>query len=99
QPEFKEIDKLNYLFDFIEDEKNLIQIIKKYLLNKQLDIIIGSELEEKVMQDCSVITRQYSIKGKPMGVIGVVGPTRMNYPRSVSILDFIARRISKILSE
>jgi len=99
QPEFKEIEKLNYLFDFIEEEKNLVQIIKKSLLNKQFDIVIGSELEQKVMQDCSVITRQYSIKGKPMGAISVLGPTRMNYTKAASILNFIANRLSEILSE
>jgi heat-inducible transcriptional repressor len=99
QPEFKEIEKLNYLFDFIEEEKNLVQIIKKSILNKQFDIVIGSELGEKAIQDCSVITRQYTIKGKPMGAISVLGPTRMNYPRAISILDFIAKRLSEILSE
>lgn len=99
QPEFKEIEKLNYLFDFIEEERNLIQIIKKSILNKEFDIIIGSELEQEVMQNCSVITRQYFIKGKPMGAISVLGPTRMNYPKAVSILDFIANRLSEILSD
>ncbi len=100
QPEFnKEIDKLNYLFDFLEEEKNLVEIIKKSLINKEFDVVIGSELEQEVMQDCSVITRQYFIKGKPMGAISVVGPTRMNYPRALSILDFIANRLSEILSE
>ncbi len=99
QPEFKEIEKLNYLFDFIEEEKNLVQIIKKSLLKKHFDIVIGSELEQKVMQGCSVITRQYSIKGKPMGAISVLGPTRMNYSKAISILDFIATRLSNVLSE
>ena len=99
QPEFKEIEKLNYLFDFIEEEKNLVQIIRKSLLTKQFDIVIGSELGQKVMQGCSVISRQYSIKGKPMGAISVLGPTRMNYHKAVSILDFIAARLSDVLSE
>jgi heat-inducible transcriptional repressor len=99
QPEFKEIEKLNYLFDFIEEEKNLVQIIKKSILRKQFDIVIGSELGEKVIEDCSVITRQYTIKGKPMGAISVLGPTRMDYPKAISILDFIAGRLSQILSE
>jgi heat-inducible transcriptional repressor len=100
QPEFnKEIDKLNYLFDFIEEEKNLVQIIKKSLLSKRFDIVIGSELEQEVMQDCSVITKAYFIKGKPMGAISVLGPTRMNYSKAVSILNFIANRLSDILSE
>ena len=99
QPEFKQIEKLNYLFNFIEEEKNLIQIIKKSLLKEQENIVIGKEIEQQVMQDCSMITKNYYIKGKPMGAISVLGPTRMNYSKTVSILDFIASRLSDILSE
>lgn len=99
QPEFKEIEKLNYLFDFIEEEENLAKIIKRSILKKQIDIIIGSELGQDIMQNCSVITRQYLIKGKPRGAIGVLGPTRMDYSKSVSILEFIANRLNEILPE
>ena len=98
QPEFKEIEKLNYLFDFIEEEKNLVKIINKSILKKQIDIIIGSELGQELMENCSVITRQYLIKGKMRGAISVLGPTRMDYFKSVSILDFIADQLSEILS-
>jgi heat-inducible transcriptional repressor len=98
QPEFKEIEKLNYLFDFIEEEKNLVKIINKSILKKQIDIIIGSELGQELMENCSVITRQYLIKGKMRGAISVLGPTRMDYSKSVSILDFIADQLSEILS-
>jgi len=99
QPEFKEIEKLNYLFDFIEEEENLVKIIKRSILKKQIDIIIGSELGQEIMQNCSVITRQYLIKGKPRGAIGVLGPTRMDYSKSISVLEFIANRLSEILPE
>ncbi len=99
QPEFKEIRRLNYLFDFIEEEKNLISIISKSILKKQIDIVIGSELGQEAMEDCSVITRQYNLKGKIRGAISVLGPTRMNYSKSVSVLDFIANELSEILSE
>lgn len=99
QPEFKEIEKLNYLLDFIEEEKSLIQIIKKSLLDKEFDVAIGSELGQKVIEDCSIVTRKYYIKGKQMGAISVVGPTRMNYTKTISILDFIAAKLSKTLSE
>lgn len=99
QPEFKEIEKLNYFFDFIEEEENLIKIMRKPILENQIDIIIGSELGQDVMEDCSVITRQYLLKGKLRGAISVLGPTRMNYSKSVSVLDFIAEQLSEILSE
>ena len=99
QPEFKEIERLNYFFDFIEEEENLIKIMRKSILRKQFDIVIGSELGQEVMEDCSVITRQYLLKGKLRGAISVLGPTRMNYSKSVSVLDFIAEQLSEILSE
>lgn len=98
QPEFKEIEKINYLLDFIEEEKNLVRIIRKSILKKQFDIIIGSELEQEVMENYSVVTRTYLIKGNLKGAISVLGPTRMNYSKSVSVLDFLAQRISKALS-
>jgi heat-inducible transcriptional repressor len=99
QPEFKEIEKLNYFFDFIEEEENLIKIMRNSILNKQFDIVIGSEFGQEVMEDCSVITRRYLLKGKLRGAISVLGPTRMNYSKSVSVLDFIANQLSEILSE
>lgn len=99
QPEFKEIEKLNYLFDFLEEEKNLIEIIKKSILEKRIDIIIGSESGQEVMENCSVVSRQYLLKGKLRGAISVLGPTRMNYSKSVSVLEFIADQLSEILSE
>jgi heat-inducible transcriptional repressor len=99
QPEFKEIERLNCFFDFIEEEENLIKIMRNSVLNKQFDIVIGSELGQEVMEDCSVITRQYILKGKLRGAISVLGPTRMNYSKSVSVLDFIANQLSEILSE
>ncbi len=99
QPEFKEIEKLNYFFDFIEEEENLIKIMRKPIFEKQIDIVIGSELGQEVMEDCSLITRQYLLKGKLRGAISVLGPTRMNYSKSVSVLDFIADQLSEILSE
>ncbi|HOF02772.1 MAG TPA: heat-inducible transcriptional repressor HrcA [Atribacterota bacterium] len=99
QPEFKEIEKLNYLLDFIEEERNLISIIRKSIFKKQFDIIIGSELEQEVMENCSVVTRPYLVKGRLRGAISVLGPTRMNYSKSVSVLDFLAQRLSKMLSE
>ena len=98
QPEFKEIERINYFLDFIEEEKNLINIIRKSILKKQFDIIIGSELEQEVMENYSVVTRSYLIKGRLKGAISVLGPTRMNYSKSVSVLDFLAQRISKALS-
>lgn len=99
QPEFKETDKLNHLLSFIEKENILANTIRQYLTFENTRIIIGSENKQKEMQNCSLITRKYKIKGKTAGAIGILGPTRMNYPRMVSIVEYISEKLSEILSE
>jgi len=98
-PEFKEIDKLNYILALIEEEDILAETIRNYLGFRKTKIIIGKESKLKEMQNCSLITSEYNIKGKPVGLIGILGPTRMDYPRMVSIAEYISDKLSEILSE
>ena len=99
QPEFKETNKLNYILSFIEEENALANTIRKYLGFKQTKIIIGRENKQKEIQNCSLVARKYAIKGKPAGAIGILGPTRMDYPRMISIVEYISDKLSEILSE
>jgi len=98
-PEFKEVDKLNYILSLIEEENILAETIRRYLGIRKTKIIIGKESKLKEMQNCSLITSEYSIKGKAAGAIGILGPTRMDYPRMVSIAEYISDKLSEILSE
>ena len=98
-PEFKETDKLNYILSLIEEENVLANTIRRYLGLRKTKIIIGKESKLKEMQNCSLVTSEYRIKGKSAGAIGILGPTRMDYPRMVSIAEYISDKLSEILSE
>lgn len=98
-PEFKETDKLNYILSFIEEENILAATIRGYLGFRKTKVIIGKESKLKEMQNCSLITSEYEIKGRPAGAIGILGPTRMDYSRMVSIAEYISDKLSEILSE
>ena len=98
-PEFIETDKLNYILSLIEEENILADTIRRYLGLRKTKIIIGKESKLKEMQNCSLVTSEYSIKGKSVGAIGILGPTRMDYPRMVSITEYISNKLSEILSE
>ncbi len=98
-PEFKETDKLNYILSLIEEENILAATIKRYLGFRKTKIIIGKESKLKEMQNCSLVTSEYRIKGKLAGAIGILGPTRMDYPRMVSVTEYISDKLSEILSE
>lgn len=99
QPEFRETSKLNYLLSFVEKENILAETIRKYLVFENTKVIIGRENKQKEIQNCSIIARKYNIKGRPAGAIGILGPTRMNYPRMISIVEYISEKLSEILSE
>ena len=56
------------------------------------------ENELEPLQDCSVVTATYRVGDLPMGSFGVIGPTRMNYGKVVSVLEFMRRSLSEVLS-
>jgi len=99
QPEFNETIKLNYILSIIEEENILANTIRKCLGFRKTKVIIGKESKLKEIQNCSLVTSKYNIKGKPAGAIGVLGPTRMDYSRMISIVEYISDKLSDILSE
>jgi len=98
-PEFQETNKLNYILSLIEEENILAATIRQYLGFRKTKIIIGKESKLKEMQNCSLVTSEYRIKGKSAGAIGIIGPTRMNYPRMISVAEYISDKLSEILSD
>ncbi|HMK64710.1 MAG TPA: heat-inducible transcriptional repressor HrcA [Thermodesulfobacteriota bacterium] len=96
-PEFSQIETLRKLFRAFEEKNILIRMLEKSISASGIQIFIGSETQINEMGGCSVITASYN-KGKyPIGTLGVIGPTRMNYDRVIPIVDYTARVVSKIL--
>ncbi|MEX2104431.1 MAG: heat-inducible transcriptional repressor HrcA [Bacilli bacterium] len=97
QPEFRDVDKVKGILDLFEHQDVMIQLIGSH--NEGLSVKIGQENDVQAIQNCSVITASYSVDGKPVGTIGLLGPTRMEYQRVMSILDFLSRDLSLLLSQ
>jgi heat-inducible transcriptional repressor len=66
------------------------------LSNESIQIYIGKESGSDLLADCSVISAPYKKNNETVGVLGVIGPKRMNYQRIVEIVDFTAKIFSKI---
>ena len=64
-----------------------------------IEIIIGKENDIDEMKGASIVTAKYTSGGKTIGKIGIVGPTRMDYAKVVSSLDFIAKSMDGIVDE
>jgi heat-inducible transcriptional repressor len=96
QPEFRDVDKLKAILDLVEEREALARLVQPAAEGVQ--VRIGYENNHHAVQDCSVITATYTIGGDPVGTIGVLGPTRMDYAKVIGLLDFLAKDFSRRLS-
>ncbi len=62
-----------------------------------MQIFIGDESGYGLLDECSVVTRAYRVEGQVMGVLGVIGPTRMDYQRVIPIVDVTAAALAAAL--
>lgn len=97
QPEFRDVEKVRSLYSFLEEEELVQQLFRTE--ESGIQVKIGRENKLKQFQNCSIITATYSIGGKSMGTIGILGPTRMEYHRVISIVDYLSKNLTKTLTD
>lgn len=98
QPEFRNLDKISHLLKALEEKERLLEIINQDLEHK-LRIYIGSEISCSDINDCSLVVSSFERKHKPAGRLAVLGPTRMEYPRIVSALQYVSSLVGKLLDD
>ena len=94
----EEMLKLRELFDAFERKKDVLHLLERCSHAEGVQIFIGEEAGYEVFGDYSVVTAPYSDGVQTLGVLGVIGPTRMAYERVIPIVDVTARMLSTALS-
>jgi heat-inducible transcriptional repressor len=94
-PEFRDILKAKEFMDIIDEKAVLFRLLNDHIDNMGINIKIGSENNINAIKDCSLITANYTMGGTFIGSIGIIGPTRMEYPRVVSSLTYIRQMINE----
>ncbi len=94
----EEMLKLRELFDAFEQKKDVLHLLERCSHAEGIQIFIGEEAGYEVFGDYSVVTAPYSDGVQTLGVLGVIGPTRMAYERVIPIVDVTARMLSTALS-
>ena len=97
-PGFSDIDRLKGLFQAFEKKEKLLKLIDECLKEEGIHVIIGSESDFKEMSDMSIITSTYRVGEKSFGVLGVIGPIRMNYSKLIPLVTHAAKTITNILT-
>ena len=95
--ELNDIEKLKRLFDSFSHKRDILHLLEQSIHAHGIQIFIGEESGYEVLDDCSVVTSPYESGGQVLGVLGVLGPTRMDYQRVIPIVDVTARMLGSAL--
>lgn len=94
----EDVDKLRELFEVFERKKDLLHLLERCTRAEGVQIFIGEEAGYEVFGDFSVVTAPYGDGRQALGVLGVIGPTRMAYERVIPIVDLTSRMLSSALA-
>jgi len=94
----EDLERIRLLFDDLEAKREVVDLLGRAEEAQSLRIFIGSENRLFSLSGSSTIVAPYRDgQGRVVGVLGVIGPTRLNYGRIVPMVDFTARLVSRIL--
>jgi heat-inducible transcriptional repressor len=101
QPEFTDMEKMRHLFKAFEEKRLLIHILDKCLEEdgEQVKVIIGEENDVEDMRDLSFVISSYKYGERALGVVGIIGPKRMDYTQVIPIVENTAKTVSRLLTD
>ncbi len=94
-PEFQDFERIRTLLQILEEKEQLLALIN-HELEKRVEIYIGAEMKRKGMSECSLVISPYRKPGGYSGKLAILGPTRMDYERVVSALDYVSNLMSQL---
>ncbi len=95
---WEDIDRLKRLFDTFNQKRDILHLLEQSINAKGVQLFIGEESGYEVLDDCSIVTSPYESEGQILGVLGVIGPTRMDYERVIPIVDLTAKMLGSALN-
>lgn len=94
-----EYPRLSSLFEAFSKKRDILHLLDRSLSAQGIQIFIGKESGHDLLENYSLVTAPYSVKGNVIGVLGVIGPTRMPYDRVISAVDITSKLLSQSLEE
>jgi heat-inducible transcriptional repressor len=96
--ELTNVEKLRRLFEAFNEKRDFLHLLDNSLKAEGVQIFIGHESGYQILDDCSVVTAPYAAGDSVVGVVGVIGPTRMAYERVIPIVDMTAKLLGAALN-
>ena len=92
-PEFKKVDVAKDFLNVL-DAKDLVADVLNTGLAQDINVYIGDESEHEELKNFSIITFNHLLEGKDIGTIGIIGPTRMDYSKVISVMKYISKKLN-----
>lgn len=96
--ELSNAETMRHLFEAFNEKSHILKLLDQSVQSEGVQIFIGEESGYKMLDECSVVTAPYAVDGQVLGVLGVIGPTRMAYERVIPIVDATARILGAALN-
>lgn len=96
--EMANMEKLRQLFDAFNAKRDVLHVLDKSIQAEGMQVFIGEESGYSAFDGCSVITSPYKVSDEVVGVLGVIGPTRMAYDKVIPLVDVTAKLLGSLLS-
>ncbi len=97
--ELSQVERLRRLFEAFNEKRDILYLLDSSMQARGVKIFIGEESGYQVLDECSVVTAPYEVDGQCLGVLGVIGPTRMAYERVIPIVDVTAKLLGYALNQ
>ncbi len=97
-PEFKKLEVARTFLNIL-DTKELVLDILNSSLAEDINVYIGDENEYSELKDFSIITFRHTIGKHDLGTIGIIGPTRMDYSKVISVMKYISKKLNEQLGK
>ncbi|HYA26453.1 MAG TPA: heat-inducible transcriptional repressor HrcA [Thermodesulfovibrionales bacterium] len=98
-PDFSDLQKIKIISKAIEDRHLIIKLLDTLSQSHGVKVVIGSENPASEMRTLSMVVSSYKEGDRPIGTIGIIGPTRMDYMKAITLVDTTAKFITRVLSE
>ena len=95
--EMADMEKLRHLFDAFNAKRDVLHVLDQSIQAEGMQVFIGEESGYSAFEDCSVITAPYKVSEEVVGVLGVIGPTRMAYDKVIPLVDVTAKLLGSLM--
>jgi len=99
KPEFADAHAVRKMFLALQEKENLVEILNSCLSEDGLQILIGSESDFTQLHNFSIVARRYGSAAVPLGLVGIIGPMRMEYARMAPLVDYLGLALSRKIEE